>query len=112
VEKAVAWALGDGRGAFVAVIDLFCYRVTSVGNGLYVASLTLTPKDIMAWRVALRPNTALLEVIDPEVWNQFTKEQQSTYQSVSLFGTEQEADKFAKVQVDAAKAVSSKLPRR
>ncbi len=73
----------------------------------------------MAWRVATRPKTALLEVIDPTEWNTLTKEQQSAYQSVSLFRTEQEADKFAKVQVDAAKvqtdaakAVGSKLPRR
>jgi hypothetical protein len=54
----------------------------------------------------------LLEVIDQQEWNQFTKERQAAYPSVSLFATEQEADKFAKAQVDAAKAVGSKLPPR
>jgi hypothetical protein len=54
----------------------------------------------------------LLEVIDPEDWKTFTTEQRDTYQALSLFRTEQEADKFAHGQVEAAKAVSPKLPRR
>jgi hypothetical protein len=62
----------------------------------------------MAWRVARRPGTGPLEVIDPEDWNQLTTERQNTYQSVSLFRTEQEADKFATGQVDAAKPVRLK----
>ena len=66
----------------------------------------------MAWRVATSPKTALLEVIDQPEWNQFTKERQAAYQAVSLFATEQEADKFAKARVDAAKSVAPKLPRR
>jgi hypothetical protein len=63
----------------------------------------------MAWRVARRPGTGPLEVIDQEDWNQLTTERQNTYQSVSLFRTEQEADKFAAGQVDAAKPVRPKL---
>jgi hypothetical protein len=66
----------------------------------------------MIWRVARQPRTALLEVIDPTEWNALTIEQQNTYQSVSTFETEQEADKFAARQVDAAKALSAKPPRR
>jgi hypothetical protein len=66
----------------------------------------------MTWRVATRPKSALLEVIDPTEWIAFTTEQQNAYQSVSLFSTEQEADKFAKVQVDAAKPVVAKPQRR
>jgi hypothetical protein len=66
----------------------------------------------MTWRVATSPKTALLEVIDQQEWNQFTKERQAAYQAVSSFATEQEADKFAKSRVDAAKAVRSKLPPR
>jgi hypothetical protein len=66
----------------------------------------------MIWRVATCPKTALLEVIDQDEWNQFTKERQATYQSVSLFATEQEADKFAKSQLDAAKALVPKSPPR
>jgi hypothetical protein len=66
----------------------------------------------MTWRVATSPKTALLEVIDQQEWNQLTKERQAAYQAVSFFATEQEADKFAKAQVDAAKAVGSKLPPR
>jgi hypothetical protein len=34
------------------------------------------------------------------------------YPSVSLFATEQEADKFVRGQLDAAKAQAPKLPRR
>jgi hypothetical protein len=66
----------------------------------------------MIWRVARRPKTALLEVIDPTEWDAFTEEQQSTYQTVSTFQTEQEADKFAARQVDAAKALIVKPPKR
>ena len=66
----------------------------------------------MTWRVATRAKTALFEVIDPAEWQMLTKEQQNDYQSVSLFSTEQEADKFAKVQVDAAKPVVAKPLRR
>ena len=56
----------------------------------------------MAWRVATRPGTALLEVIDQEDWTDFSTEKQGSYQPVRLFDTEQEADKFVPV----------KLPRR
>jgi hypothetical protein len=66
----------------------------------------------MAWRVTTRPGTANLEVIDPEDWSDFSTEKQNSYESVSLFNTEQEADKFAKGQVEAAKPVRPKLPRR
>jgi hypothetical protein len=66
----------------------------------------------MTWRVARRPKTALLEVIDPTEWDTFTAEQQNAYQSVSLFSTEQEADRFATGQVDAAKALIAKPPKR
>ena len=66
----------------------------------------------MIWRVARRPKTALLEVIDPTEWDAFTEEQQNTYQTVSTFQTEQEADKFAARQVDAAKALIVKPPKR
>jgi hypothetical protein len=66
----------------------------------------------MAWRVARRPKTSLLEVIDPAEWDTFTEEQQSTYQSVNLFETEQEADRFATGQVDAAKALIAKPSKR
>jgi hypothetical protein len=64
----------------------------------------------MSWRVARRPKTALLEVIDPTEWDTFTGEQQNAYQSV--FRTEQEADRFATSQVDAAKALTPKPPKR
>jgi hypothetical protein len=66
----------------------------------------------MTWRVATRPGKALQEVIDPEDWNTFTTEHQQTYQSVSEFRTEQEADLFASGQVELAKPVRPKLPRR
>jgi hypothetical protein len=66
----------------------------------------------MAWRVAARPGTPLLEVIDQEDWNDFSTEKQDRYQSVRLFDTEQEADKFATDQVEAAKPARTKLPRR
>jgi hypothetical protein len=84
----------------------------SEGNDPKVATLTLTPKDFMAWRVATRPGKGALEVIDPEDWDLWTAEKQGTYQSMSLFPTEQEADKFAKAQVDAAKPGRPKLPPR
>jgi hypothetical protein len=51
-------------------------------------------------------------VIDPEDWNLLTIEQQSTYQSVNLFRTEQEADKFATDQVYASKPIRPKLRAR
>jgi hypothetical protein len=63
----------------------------------------------MTWRVATRPGKAALEVIDEADWNHLTSAEQETYQSVNLFGTEQEADKFARGQVDAAKPVRPKL---
>ena len=66
----------------------------------------------MAWRVATEPKKGALEVIDPEQWNHLTVEQQSTYSSVNLFGSEQEADQFARDQVDAAKPVPPKLRMR
>jgi hypothetical protein len=66
----------------------------------------------MTWRVARRPKTALLEVIGPIEWDTFTAEQQNAYQSVGLFRTEQEADRFATAQVDAAKALTPKPPKR
>jgi hypothetical protein len=66
----------------------------------------------MTWRVARRPKTALLEVIDPTEWDAFTAEQQNAYQSVGIFRTEQEADRFAAAQVDAAKALTPKPPKR
>lgn len=55
----------------------------------------------MSWRVATR--NGALEVIGPEDWANLTAEQRGTYHSVSLFRTEQEADKFAAGRVDAAK---------
>jgi hypothetical protein len=51
-------------------------------------------------------------VINPTEWDTFTEEQQNSYQSVSLFHTEQEADRFATAQVDAAKALTAKPPKR
>jgi hypothetical protein len=68
----------------------------------------------MAWRVASRPGKAksTLEVIDPEDWLTFTIDRQNTYESLSLFTTEQEADKFAAAQVDAAKPVRPKFRPR
>ena len=66
----------------------------------------------MIWRVATRPGKGSLEVIDPDDWNHLTSEQQNTYQSVSLFGTEQEADQFARGKVDAARPVRPKLRLR
>jgi hypothetical protein len=66
----------------------------------------------MSWRVARQPKTALLEVIDPTEWGTLTEEQQKTYESVSLFQTEQEADKFAARQVDEAKALVAKPLKR
>jgi hypothetical protein len=52
------------------------------------------------------------EVIDPEDWNSFTTEKQQTFQSVSEFPTEQEADKFVMAEAEAAKAANPKLPRK
>ncbi len=69
----------------------------------------------MSWRVTTRPSKPGMtaqEVIDPEDWEGFTAEQQQTYQSVSEFSTEQEADKFVMAQVEAAKAALPKLPRK
>jgi hypothetical protein len=66
----------------------------------------------MTWRVATRPGTALLEVIDEEDWNDFSAGKQGRYQPVRLFATEQEADKFVTGQIEAAKPVPVKLPRR
>ena len=66
----------------------------------------------MAWRVATRPGTAALKVIDPEDWGGFSTEEQNRHESVRLFDTEQEADKFATEQVEAAKPVRTKPPRR
>jgi hypothetical protein len=66
----------------------------------------------MAWRVATRPGTALLEVIDQEDWTDFSTEKQGRYQPVRLFDTEQEADKFATGQTEAANPVPAKPARR
>jgi len=52
------------------------------------------------------------EVIDPEDWDSFSAERQLTYQSVNEFSTEQEADKFGKARVEAAKAATPKPPRK
>jgi hypothetical protein len=65
----------------------------------------------MAWRVATRPGKGLLEVIDPADWDTLTTEQRTAYQSVRRFRTEQEADKFANAQVEAAKPVRPKRRR-
>jgi hypothetical protein len=74
--------------------------------------LTFAPEDIMAWRVATRPGTALLEVIDQEDWNDFSPVKKGSYQPVLLFDTEQAADKFVMVQIRAANPVPAKPPRR
>ena len=67
----------------------------------------------MTWRVAKRPGTALLEVIDQEDWDDFSTEQQDRYQAVRLFGTEQEADKFVKGQIEAVKpSIATDMPSR
>ena len=66
----------------------------------------------MAWRVVTRPGTALLEVIGQEDWNDFSAEKKGRYEPVRLFDTEQEADKFVTGQIEAAKPVSTKRPRR
>jgi hypothetical protein len=70
----------------------------------------------MAWRVATRPGTrpgtVLLEVIDPGDWDDFPAEKQGRYQPVRLFDTEQEADKFAAGQVEAANPARTRLRRR
>jgi hypothetical protein len=65
-----------------------------------------------SWRVGTRPGKGALEVIGPEDWDHLTAEQRDTYQSVSLFRTEQEADKFATAQVDAAKPARCKVHPR
>jgi hypothetical protein len=74
--------------------------------------LILNPKDTMTWRVVRRLKTSLLEVIDPAEWGTFTTEQQDSCEPVGQFHTEQEADKFAAGQVDAAKAITPKPPKR
>jgi hypothetical protein len=67
----------------------------------------------MSWRVATRPGKkATLEVIDPEDWAAYSKAQQAAYEALSEFATEQEADKFAFDQVEAAKPVRPKLRPR
>jgi hypothetical protein len=69
----------------------------------------------MIWRVATRPGKAGMitqEVIDPEDWNSFTTEKQQTFQAVSEFPSEQEADKFVMAQAEAANAATRKLPRQ
>jgi hypothetical protein len=63
----------------------------------------------MAWRVATRPAKGTIEVIDQEGWDLLSTEQQGTYQSVQLFRSEQEADLFARAQVDGAKPARAKL---
>jgi len=62
----------------------------------------------MSWRVATKVGKGTLEVIDPDDWAHLTTEQQDTYQGVNLFQSEQEADKFAAAQVDAAKPARGK----
>jgi hypothetical protein len=54
----------------------------------------------------------MLEVIGPQDWDDYSAEKRSGYESVRLFKTEQEADKFAAGLVEAAKLVRTKLPRR
>ncbi len=69
----------------------------------------------MTWRVATRPGKAGMiaqEVIDSEDWNSFTTEKQQTFQSVSEFPSEQDADKFVMAQVAAANAATRKTPRQ
>jgi hypothetical protein len=66
----------------------------------------------MAWRVATRPGTALLEVIDQEDWADFSTDKQGRHQPVRLFDTEQDADKFVTGYIEAVKPVAAKLPRR
>jgi hypothetical protein len=66
----------------------------------------------MAWRVATRPGTALLEVIDQEDWTDFSTDKQGRHQPVRLFDTEQEADKFVTSQIEATTPVRTKHPRR
>lgn len=66
----------------------------------------------MRWRVVTRPGKGTLEIIDPVDWNKFTLEKQNAYQAVMEFTTEQEADKFGKTQVEAAKAKPQKVPRK
>ena len=61
----------------------------------------------MAWRVATRPGTALLEVIDQEDWIEFSSETQDRYQPVTLFNTEQEADIYVEVFRDLVNVLTS-----
>ena len=60
----------------------------------------------MTWRVATKVGTATLEVIDPADWNAYSPTHRDGYERVTEFDTEQEADKFAKAQVEQALALS------
>jgi hypothetical protein len=59
----------------------------------------------MTWRVATKVGTATLEVIDPVDWNAYSPTHRESYERVTEFDTEQEADKFAKAQVEQAIAL-------
>jgi hypothetical protein len=74
--------------------------------------LILQSKETMTWRVATQPGKTLQEVIDPKDWDTFSTSRQQTYQSVSEFRTEQEADKFANSQVELMKPVRPKFPKQ
>ena len=56
----------------------------------------------MTWRVATKVGTATFEVIDPVDWNAYSPTHREGYERVTEFDTEQEADKFAKAQVEQA----------
>jgi len=63
----------------------------------------------MNWRVAIRPGKpgrVAQEIIDPEDWLALSLAQQLTYESVSEFVTEQEAEKFVKTKIQEASAIT------
>ena len=88
------------------VASRFCYNWN-----LHILD-PLKTKETMIWRVATRSGKNLQEVIDPEDWNILTPEHQLTYQSVSEFDTEQEADRFASDQTELTKPPRTKLPHK
>ena len=87
-----------------------CYHRRRVENELN-ASLDPYTRVVMAWRVAARPGKSTLEVIPQEDWNTYSTEKQVGFQSVKAFPTEQEADRFARGRVDAAKLEAAKPGR-
>jgi hypothetical protein len=87
-----------------------CYRRRRVGNELN-AFLDPYTGVVMAWRVATRPGKPTLEVISQQDWNAYSTEKQAAFQSVKAFATEQEADRFARGRVDAAKLEAAKPGR-